>query len=122
MAGSTAVATFFGFPTSSSGLLVSGTSMATVIALAAWESLLPDPRQSLSIGMLLRWWAALSEIRRYYQIPEESRVAGLDRFSDDVIEMMRREPHLDEELRQARIILDKLALCVSRFLSERQAG
>ena len=56
--------------------------------LGEWEPLVQDPRQPLSIGMLLRWWAALSEVSRYYRIPKEARVAGLDRFSAEVVDMM----------------------------------
>lgn len=59
--------------------------------LGDWESLVPEPRQPLNIGMLLRWWAALAEVDRYYRIPKEYRVAGLDRFSAEVVDMMNHE-------------------------------
>lgn len=57
--------------------------------LGRWEPLLLHARQPLAIGLLLRWQAALTEIRRYTQVPETQRCAGLDRFASEVMAMLQ---------------------------------
>ena len=63
--------------------------------LGRWQPLLHNARQILSIGTLLRWWAALTEIDRYYRIPQASRLAGLDRFSGEVNGMLEEQPEVE---------------------------
>ncbi len=63
--------------------------------LGRWEPILENARQTLSISTLLKWWAALMEIERYYRVPRTSRLAGLDRFSNEVNGMLDQHPGVE---------------------------
>lgn len=63
--------------------------------LGSWETLLPDAPSPLTIGMYLRWYAALTEAKRYYQVPKDKRISGLDGFGRDVMQMIGQHPHVD---------------------------
>jgi len=63
--------------------------------LGIWEALLPDAPSPLTIGMYLRWYAALTEAKRYYEVPKEKRIAGLDGFGLKVMQMLDQHPYLE---------------------------
>lgn len=57
---------------------------------SARESLVPRR----NIGVLLRWWAALAEIRDYYSVPAQLRFDVLQRFQAAVPDAVDRHPRL----------------------------
>nr|CDQ36262.1 L-2,4-diaminobutyrate decarboxylase [Virgibacillus halodenitrificans] len=63
--------------------------------LGNWEALLPTATAPSTIGMYLRWKAALEEAKRYYQVPKEKRIEGLDRFSHEVSDLIDSHPRLE---------------------------
>lgn len=60
-----------------------------------WAPLLPGAPQPLTIGMYLRWHAALTEMERYYAIPRATRLAELDRFGREVMAMIETHPRVE---------------------------
>ncbi|MCK2047135.1 pyridoxal phosphate-dependent decarboxylase family protein [Chromohalobacter moromii] len=63
--------------------------------LGNWEALLQTATAPPTIGMYLRWKAALEEAQRYYQVPKEKRIEGLDRFSHEVSDLIDSHPQLE---------------------------
>ncbi|MFO7786521.1 MAG: pyridoxal-dependent decarboxylase [Halospina sp.] len=61
-------------------------------ALGSWRSMVPGARPALQTGVLLRWRAALAEMERYYAVPESVRIEGLNRFSEQVVSLLREHP------------------------------
>lgn len=64
--------------------------------LGRWEALLPEAQCPLAGGMYLRWQAALTEARRYYQVPKAMRITGLERFGHEVLRLIDAHPHLEK--------------------------
>lgn len=58
-----------------------------------------DARAGLSewhcLGLSLRWWAALREIRTYYSVPARLRYGVLRSLQDDVPRLLERSAHLE---------------------------
>ncbi|MCK0715649.1 pyridoxal phosphate-dependent decarboxylase family protein [Chromohalobacter sarecensis] len=63
--------------------------------LGSWDMLLPSATTPFTIGMYLRWRGALEEAKRYYQVPKEKRLEGLDCFSNEVLHLIGTHPHLE---------------------------
>ncbi|WP_040242526.1 pyridoxal phosphate-dependent decarboxylase family protein [Chromohalobacter japonicus] len=63
--------------------------------LGTWCPLLPTAQSLPAIGMSLRWYAALSEAKRYYLVPKEQRIEGLECFCDQVMAMLVDHPYLE---------------------------
>lgn len=63
--------------------------------LGRWEALLENATTPTTIGIYLRWKAALEEAKRYYYVPKEKRIEGLDRFSHEVSGLIDKHPLLE---------------------------
>ena len=63
--------------------------------LGRWRALLPNATQPLAIGVYLRWQAALTEAKRYYQVPKTMRISVIDQFSHAVCELLHSTPNLE---------------------------
>lgn len=61
-------------------------------ALGSWASMVPGAKPVVQTGVLLRWRAALAEMERYYAVPESLRIDGLNRFSSQVVTLLREHP------------------------------
>ncbi|TDT41561.1 glutamate/tyrosine decarboxylase-like PLP-dependent enzyme [Halospina denitrificans] len=64
-------------------------------ALGEWASMVPGAEAVVQTGVLLRWRAALAEIERYYAVPDALRIDGLNRFSEQVMSLLREHPLVD---------------------------
>ncbi|SHM20201.1 pyridoxal phosphate-dependent decarboxylase family protein [Vreelandella subglaciescola] len=61
----------------------------------AWQAQLPGAPAPLTIGMYLRWYAALAEIKRYYQVPKATRINALEHFGREVMALIDAHPHVE---------------------------
>lgn len=63
-------------------------------AWEAWRTGLPDGG---NLGLLLRWQAALTEMRLYYEVTPQDRLAALRAFESQVPEVFAGHPAIDLE-------------------------
>jgi hypothetical protein len=61
----------------------------------AWQAQLPNAPTPLTIGMYLRWYAALAEMKRYYQVPKAMRINELEHFGREVMALIDAHPHVE---------------------------
>ncbi len=60
----------------------------------AWQDARASLGPGLALGVLMRWWAALAEVRDYYSVPAALRLEVLRRFQSAVPEIIAGTEHL----------------------------
>jgi hypothetical protein len=60
-----------------------------------WREARATLAPGLALGVLMRWWAALAEIRDYYSVPAALRLVVFNRFHDVVPEIVAATEHLE---------------------------
>ena len=61
----------------------------------SWSRARASLPPGLALGVLMRWWAALAEIRDYYSVPAALRLEVLRRFQQVVPEIVAGTEHLE---------------------------
>jgi hypothetical protein len=61
----------------------------------SWDRARASIEPGLALGVLMRWWAALAEVRDYYSVPAALRLGVLRRFQSAVPEIVASLPHLE---------------------------
>ena len=62
--------------------------------LKSWKRLLPKYKSYIPIGMYLRWYGALFEMKRYYDIPKEERIHALGVFGKGIYDLISNNKNL----------------------------
>ena len=61
----------------------------------SWGAARASLQPGLALGVLMRWWAALAEVRDYYSVPAALRREVLRRFQSAVPEIVAATDHLE---------------------------
>ena len=61
----------------------------------SWSAARASLEPGAGLGVLMRWWAALAEIRDYYSVPAALRLEVLLRFQDVVPQIVTATSHLE---------------------------
>jgi hypothetical protein len=56
---------------------------------ATLRGVLANPSSDFNLGSYMRWVAALAEIKRYFRVPSNWRIQGLDQFSQEIRQLFR---------------------------------